>query len=754
MSSYEIAVDRPASTAAHNRLCMGVFTLSVFLSAGLLFGIQPMFAKMVLPRLGGSASVWSVAMVFFQTMLLAGYLYAHLLTRYLPFRHAAAIHLGVMAIAFLSLPIAIATGFGRPPADGEAFWLIGLFFSSVGLPFFAVAGNGPLLQAWFARSGHPDAQNPYFLYGASNIGSFASLLSYPLILEPTLALRDQSQWWTNGFVALAVLIAGCALLVMRGAATNPATAKPVAASPAPSVRTIVEWTALSFVPSALLVAVTAHIATDVASAPFMWIIPLALFLGTFVLVFRDRELVPMGALTAMQPLLLAAIAIMMAFSRGMPVWLMLGVHLTVFFASALICHATLYRRRPPVEHLTSFYLWMSFGGALGGAFAGLAAPHMFNTIAEYPLLLVATLIGRPGLLEAGREAWKRDGLPIFALGALVLAPGLIFDGGLQGDQVMLFLYALLILSLLMMIQKDKPVRLLALAVLAFGSTRVYELGLGHAVYARSFFGVHKIVDIEDGKARLLFHGTTIHGAERLLDDGGHAASGRPEALTYYYEGGPFQEAITTARAQAGGRLSRVGLVGLGVGALACSRQADESWTFYEIDPELVRISTTSGLFRTMPVCAAGQKVVTGDARLTLADEKEPFDLLLLDAYSSDTVPVHLLTREAMELYGKMLRPGGLIAMNITNRNIGLTEVVAASADAAGLAMLRKKDPAAIDFQKTFHAKAEIAVLAKDAKNFGALDEASGWTAPPLDPAQRAWTDDYSDIVGAILRRAK
>jgi hypothetical protein len=562
----------------------------------------------------------------------------------------------------------------------------------------------------------------------------------------------QSQWWTNGFLALTVLIAAGGALVFRALPRQDRATSAFSAADAPTLRKRVEWTILAFIPSALLVGVTAHIATDVASAPFMWVIPLALFLATFVLVFRDREILPFGLLLRAQPLLTAAIAVVLAFTRWMPIEIALALHLVGFFVAAMVCHAALYRRRPDPQHLTGFYLWMSFGGALGGAFAGLAAPHLFDTVAEYPLLLIAALIARPGALDAPLQAWKRDALPVLIVGAAVLAPGILFDGGLQAEQMLQFMLTLAILFCLMQMQAAAPLRLLALAALTFGVVRVYDLGFSHATYVRSFFGVHKIVDVDEGRARLLFHGTTIHGAERLKDDSGNPVRGVPEALTYYYAGGPYQEAIAAARANAGGRLPRVALVGLGVGALACSRQADEDWTFYEIDPELVRIATTSGLFRTMPTCAAGQKVITGDARLTIADAPEPFDLILLDAYSSDTVPVHLLTQEAMSLYEKMLRPGGVIAMNITNRNIKLTDVVAASAHAAGLVMIHKVDPAPVDFAKTYHARAEIAVLGRDPRDFGRLGSETGWSKPAIDPGLRTWTDDYSDIVGAILRR--
>ena len=485
------------------RLVTLALAATLFISAALLFGIQPMFTKMVLPRLGGSPSVWSVAMVFFQTVLLAGYLYAHLSTRYLRFRMAVAVHLGVLALAFLALPIAVAHGFGRPPAEGEAIWLIGLLAMSVGLPFFAVAGNAPLLQAWFAACGHPKARNPYFLYGASNVGSFASLLAYPLILEPELTLRQQSQLWTWGFGGLTVLIAGCAALMMRaGPGGHDADRALASLSPAPSVRARVEWTLLSFLPSALLIAVTAHIATEVVSAPFLWVVPLALFLATFAIVFREREIIPRAILLKIQPVLAVALALNFVVARWTPISVSLPVHLLTFFVSALLCHGALYIRRPNADHLTGFYLWMSFGGALGGAFAALIAPHVFKSVAEYPILIVATFIARPGLLDAGLETWKREAVPVLALGAALLAPAAVFGGGWEAFAIS----ALLALGGAMIWQSQRPVRLIALAAVMFALTRAYEFGFSHAVYARSFFGVYKVVDFANGHARLLFHG--------------------------------------------------------------------------------------------------------------------------------------------------------------------------------------------------------------------------------------------------------
>ena len=728
-----------------------IFAITLFLSAALLFGVEPMFAKMILPRLGGSAAVWSVAIAFFQTTLLLGYLYAHILTRYFSFITAAAVHFGVLAIALLSLPIAVFPAFHEPPPGGEDIWLIGLFAASVGLPFFAVSATAPLMQAWFARTETKNAQNPYVLYGASNVGSFAALLAYPFLIEPALTLRQQSHWWTMGFIALAVLIAGCASGVLR---SDPVPwrreGERVDLVHRTTARDRASWTLFAFVPAALMVAVTAHIGAEVVSAPFLWVVPLALYLATFVLVFRTREIAVFPVLVRLQPTLTAGVAVFIV-AISIPPQISLVVHLAAFFVAAMVCHQALYRRRPAASDLTSFYLYMSLGGALGGVFAALVAPHLFKTVAEYPILLILALLARPGLFDTPGAVWKKEALPILAVGAAALAPSLLFGGGVRGQA--LFLAALVALIVLIQWQAARPIRLIALTALLFALVRVYEPGVApHAVYARSFYGVHKVVDTEDGRARVLVHGTTTHGAERLIGDDGVAVSGRPERLTYYYEGGTLDEALSAARAQAGGRLPRVALVGLGVGALACARAPGEDWSVYEIDPELVWLSVRSGLFRTMPTCAPDMRIVLGDARLTLAKEKQPFDVIILDAYSSDNVPVHLLTREAMELYRSLLAPHGVIVMNISNRNMELAEVVAASAAAADLKMVSKFDPSKPQFKATFHAPATVAALARDASDFGVLGPARGWKSAPADPGFRTWTDDYSNVLGAILAR--
>ena len=394
-----IDVTSPPRGLSSGRGLLAAYTATIFLSAFLLFSVQPMFAKLVLPRLGGSPGVWSVAMVFFQSMLLLGYAYAHLLTSRLSLKTASLVHIGVMLVSVLALPLSIPEGWGTPPESGQTLWLLGLFAVGVGLPFFAVSANGPLLQAWFARSGHAHAADPYFLYGASNVGSFASLILYIILIEPQFGLLNQTVLWSAGFLLLALALMLCAILVVRRVAEAPevSAATTSTLSEAPTWSTRLLWIALSFIPSGLLVAVTAHISTDIAAAPFLWVIPLALFLLTFVLAFQREQWLPETLLRKMVPFAAAAILIEMSLSLVLNTVVTVSFHLSFFFLAALYCHTRMVDSRPKAAHLTEFYLFMSLGGVLGGIFASLVAMHLFDTIFEYPILIAAALLARKSI---------------------------------------------------------------------------------------------------------------------------------------------------------------------------------------------------------------------------------------------------------------------------------------------------------------------------------------------------------------------
>lgn len=735
--------DQPFAADTGLRLAPALFAATLFASALLLFAVQPMFAKMVLPMLGGAPAVWSVAMVFFQGALLIGYAYAHLLARTLSVTQAALVHLGLLAVAALTLPIGIAHGFDVPPSTGIGLWLVGLFAASIGLPFVALSASAPLLQSWFTASGHAQAQNPYVLYAASNLGSFAALLAYPLMLESLLTLRTQAWAWSVAFAALALLIATAAMLAARGNAII-IRAAPVQRC---SWRDRTAWTALAAMPAGLVIAVTAYISTDIAAAPLLWVLPLALYLLTFVAVFRDKPWFAHDLVVRLTPFLVAPLTITLLSSDRLYWGVTIALHLMALFVLALLCHGEVYRRRPAPQRLTEFYLWTSLGGVLGGIFAGLLAPHLFSQTYEYPILVIAAVFALPGALAGSVWQFLWRIWPALAAGVLAFVHINVISLPATEHTAKI---AVVALGAWMLVQRHDAARLAALAMAALLVTAVCDHGANVLQTTRSFFGVHRVLEVSTGTHRLLYHGTTIHGAMRVREADGRPASGRPEPLTYYYFGGPISEAIAAARAEQGG-LKEVAVVGLGAGSLACHRKDGESWTFFEIDPEVVRLARDPELFRFLSSCAPSASIVVGDARLTLAASPQQFDLIVLDAFSSDAIPTHLLTREALRGYLSRLSPRGMIVMHVTNRHLELPSVVASVGAAERLVTFVKADDKANQFMDDFHAGALVAVLCREEAELRLLRMAEGWRR--MDgTAVAPWTDDYSEIVGAMLRK--
>ena len=722
-----------------------VFSAAVFLSAALLFWIEPLFSKMVLPVLGGTSAVWSVAMVVFQGLMLAGYVYAHLLTRYLPIRLALLAHLLLLAAAILFLPIAIAGGFETPPQASPSLWLMGLFLASIGLPFFALAANAPLLQAWYARG---DARNAYLLYRASNLGSFLVLLSYPVLIERSVGLAAQSRLWSGGYVFLILAIVASGLLALRAPESKTAASNPVAVASPWHDR--LSWAVLGFIPSGLLIAVTAHIATDVASGPYIWIVPLALYLLTFVFAFSDRPLLPAKAMLAVQPFTTALLVVLFFWSAQINWALSLAGHLLAFFVAAMVCQHELYRRRPAQENLTQFYVWMSLGGVLGGIFVALAAPHLFSTVFEYPLLVLAALLIRPNVRQTPRTVWIKDLMLVAGAGIVYAAASILLDSATA-----ILVVAVVSMAGVMAFQGRAPARLIGLAALLLTVAHFYDPTQSVVARLRSFYGVYKVVDVPPGKFRALFHGTIVHGGEQIRDDKGQPIAARPQPLTYYYPGGPFDQGIEAVRAGAGGRLARVAVVGLGIGSLSCKRQPGESWTFYELDPMVDAIAHDQSLFRFMSACAPDAPVVLGDGRLTLGTAKPGMDLLVLDTFSSDAVPLHMLTREAFALYKSRLDAEGFLLINISNRNMQLADAVAASAAANGMATAVRRDLSQTGSPRdTMRFQAEIALVAQSQSQLTDLKLGPDWHVIRPGPDVQVWTDDYSNVLDAILANVR
>jgi hypothetical protein len=746
-------------------LILGVYTAAVFLSASLLFGVQPMFTRMVLPRLGGSPSVWSVAMVFFQSMLLAGYAYAHILmsvrNRYAP----VAVHLVLLIAASLTLPLSIGAFFSSPPTGAAApFWVLGVFTVSIGLPFFALAANNPLMQAWFARTRHRDARDPYFLYAASNVGSFLALISYPVLLEPAFTLHAQSRLWTIGFILLIALIAGCGVLMLRNQRRAVADAKLVAGDK-PSWPVIGRWVFISAVPSGLLVAVTAYISTDIAAAPLLWVIPLSLYLLTWILVFQRRALIPHSTMLFLQPFAIAGIAVLLYYAGWIPLLDSLAGHLVSFFIIAMACHGELARTRPAPQYLTTFYVSLSFGGMIGGLFSGLVAPYAFSWVAEYPILAVLAVLCRP----LGQESWRPFERLLWPLDpsywpqlsarfwpvAVVIALGLLFSRSLgfyfDGDPELLKVVILALVALSLVLLRDPPKSAFALAM-ALAMIWLYPTGETRPETLRSFFGVHKIYESDDGRFRILKHGSTIHGAQQIEDDNGQPMNDRPKPITYYHDKSAMSRVIEAVRARKASPL-HVAAIGLGTGTLACLSAPQETWRFYEIDPTIVEIARDPHRFTFLSSCAPQVPIVIGDARLALAKEPDrQFDLIIVDAYSSDAIPVHLATTEAMALYKSKLAPQGVVMMHISNRHLELHSVVEGIAGANGLKtwVWRRDQDDSDDINYVF--SSDVVISAENAGDIGGLAHDSSWVLNTPNPTIRTWTDDYSNVAGALWRK--
>ncbi len=750
-------VSGPVSARNQAASLVPVYVSTMLLSASLLFLVQPMFARMALPLLGGTPAVWAIAMVFFQGVLLGGYCYAHLLKKYLAPSNAVILHLILMALAWFFLPVNLPPS--AVPAGGATagIWLIGLMAKSIGYPFFFLSATAPLLQSWFARTTHSNAANPYFLYSASNIGSLSSLIAYPFIVEPLLGLHNQALYWSFGFGLLALCIAFSGFMMLR----NLAPARIVAIAETPSVITWKNrgwWIFMSFIPSALLVAWTNHITTDIASAPFLWLPPLVLFLLTFVLVFRDKSLVPLWLARVVQ---LASLPIAFIVQFALPLNLAVPVMIVgalSFFATAIICHRQLYESRPEASHLTEFYMLMSLGGVLGGMFVSLLAPLMFNKVLEYPLLLIVGVAATRDLLtdQKLRDTLRKPWLPIAAfVGLLALVAFMAKDGGTH----LLFTVRTLEIAffgacLVLMLQAKR----MALAVLS--ALMVAFINMtgqpNERVALRSYFGVLTVADKTTvGDFRLLIHGTTMHGAERLSELTPDYKD-KPHALTYYSpEGGLARALLTTQeRLNAEGKQGIYRVVGLGTGSLACYKKPGEDWTYYEIDQDVIRVAQDPNQFTFLSSCAPDMKMILGDARITLQNEEQTkSDYLLVDAFSSDSIPVHLITTEAIQLYLSRVKDDGILVIHVTNRYMDLVPVVAANIAAIDPTLQGR----VVDFvpvtNTDISAQHSIAiVISKNPKALELLDKAGGTAPLTPTPGVEKWTDDFANLPAAILRR--
>jgi hypothetical protein len=856
--------------AIARRAAAPVFALTLFSSAALIFVLQPLFARMATPLLGGSPQVWNTSMAFFQAALLAGYLYAHLLQRVKDMRVQAMIHVLVLGGAWLVLPVHVTELLGPPSSEHPAMWLVGVLALSVGAPFAAASATAPLLQAWYARTGRADSHDPYYLYAASNLGSFGGLLAYPVLVEPLLGVHEQSTAWSGGYVIVGLMIALAAGLTIAANGEGP---KPLAPrSAAIGWRQRGYWMAAAAVPSALSLGVTLHITTDVASAPMLWVAPLALYLATFVLAFMRGGERLQPATLLIHPF---ALALMLIAYHSSGNWVMsVSLILAGFFFSALVCHLALARTRPSADRLTEFYLFVSLGGVLGGAFAALAAPFIFNNVYEYPLALAAVCLFRPrgrsetprlsdasfastiavcvlavllmrtapldsvivfaalgaaaAMVAAGwgdesRPAPFRYGLLLVAAIHAVLVIWTAFnidtvflrefvDGSLRietrapwswlllassffvlvfavhgtvqrrrddrrvGDYALgialpsavllimlvltgermdasaLVVMGILFCALAIFLNRMRPVRLAAAVLIAFVMIFLNDARVGQIItQERSFFGVLRtrvIVDSHDASVpplRILMHGTTIHGAQLA------APAFARQPLTYYHPRTALGEAILGGLSTADS--AHLALIGLGAGSTACLMRPDDELTIFEIDPAVVRLATApGGDFTYVPLCQPDARIELGDARLRIAEEPDgAFDVVVVDAFSSDAIPAHLLTREAIALYLSKTRETGVVVLHLSNRNLALVSEAARVTRDLNVPTLyrvsRRFEQPYVSFYGGLAASVMIVAHSPEVLTELALTN-DDWRVIEAPPG-RGWTDDYINIPRAL-----
>ncbi|MCC7104492.1 MAG: fused MFS/spermidine synthase [Chloroflexi bacterium] len=729
---------------------LGLYVVTMFVSATLLFLVQPMFARMVLPLLGGSPAVWNTTVVFYQAVLLAGYVYAHASTAWLGVRRQAALHVGLLALPLLVLPIAVPGG-SIPPTDANPIpWLLSLLAVAVGLPFFVVSASSPMLQRWFIGTNHPAAGDPYFLYAASNVGSMLALLSYPVLVEPNVRLADQSLLWTGGYALLALLTACCALTVWRSStASRPALlARATASHPCAerlSLPRRARWVLLAFAPSSLMLSVTTYVSNNIVPIPLLWVVPLALYLLTFILVFAGRPVISHALIVRALPASALLLSMVTIAQASQPIWLLIALHLSTFFVVSMACHGEMARGRPGPSHLTEFYLWMSLGGVLGGMFNALLAPTIFTSIAEYPIVLVAACLLMPpatparGPIQRLLDVALPAGLGLMTAG-LVLTTGSLGVGPVRTFLVFgipaLFCYSF----------SRRPARFGFGIAALFAASTLYTSDLGTVLHVeRSFYGIHRVIQDPERQFHMLAHGGTLHGMQSL------DPARRDTPLTYFYPTGPIGQVFEAYGSQPS--TQRIAVVGLGAGSLVCYRQPGQRWTLYELDPTVVRIARDEGFFSFLRDCTPDASMILGDARLSLAQTTEQYDLLVLDAYSSDAPPLHLLTREAVALYLQRLAPHGLLAFNVSNDFLSLQPVLAALASDAGLAAY-SQDDVVVDGEEAALGKrgSQWVVMARTTDDLRSVTRDPRWQKLAASDGLPVWTDDFSSILTVLKRR--
>ncbi len=723
-----------------------IFVAATFLSACLVFLVEPMVAKMVLPLLGGSPAVWNTSLAFFQFALLFGYAYAHLLQRVRSLKTQALVHIAALALAVLALPLRVTTLLGPASNDHPALWLLGVLAISIGAPFAVLSATAPLVQAWFARVYRGEgAPQPYPLYAASNLGSLLALLAYPTLVEPFSTLAHQRMGWSALYICFAILLSVVALRAARQGG-EVVVEQPTEVTPRPSWKTRLGWLLLSAAPSSLMLGVTNHLAMDVASTPFLWVGPLALYLLTFVIAFADKPPIRLNQALLAQAVIVPICAAFAPYVTG-PIAFQIILHLATFFVTALVCHLVLVGKRPAPDHLTEFYFWMSLGGVVGGGFNAFVAPLLFSNVWEYPIILVLALLARPW------EGWRIDrwrlGVVATCIVLTVLAPITAQLWGYDSDELEIVRKGLLLGAAIYAV----PVRNLTpyfvglVALISFCAEHVGDR-INSGPSFRNFFGViSESIETDDdlGDIKIISHGSTLHGAQAQDPEL------RCKPLLYYNDATPIGAVF--AKVTSAPTPVRMGVVGLGAGVVSTITRPGDVLDYFEINPVVVKLAKDPEEFTFLSNCSKGKvNVILGDARFTVEEQpNQLYDFLMIDAFSSDAIPAHLMTVEAMKIYLAKLKPGGVLMVHISNRNLELASPAMAVAKAAGgYARLNDFDT---DEEGYTSAALTVMIVGKSAQVVDKYAVGEGWTAAPPEVV-RPWTDDYTNLMGALIRRAK
>jgi SAM-dependent methyltransferase len=747
---WPLAFSRAIRTSSQATILLVAFSSSAFLGALLLFLVQPMVGKMYLPLLGGSPNVWNTCVLFFQVSLLAGYLFAHILTRKVNLSRQFLVIGALALVSFLVLPVA--TGNRLPPGrENPMDWLLFELAITVGPPFFLLSTISPLLQRWFSLTAHPEAGDPYFLYASSNAGSLAALLAYPLLFETQFSLSAQSMAWAGGYALLLGVLASSLLLARKagfqdGTAPSPA----IAGAWSPTIGTSLFWLLAAFLPSSLMLAATTAISTNVAPVPFLWVLPLGLYLLTFIFSFMRRPPIPHSAVVRFLPLAIMLVALA-ASDKVAYRWMGIWSHLLLVFMAGLFCHRELVFRRPSARFLTQFYLWVALGGALGGVFNAIVSPLLFHSVVEYPLVvLLVALFCASRFWRMELEAGQKAVFGVVQLGALAGALYLLSLDfyGVRGSSWATWLVFGLPLAASWLLGRTTQV--FAIAVVAV-QIMLFVTWMGRpndllAIH-RNFYGIKKVTQWSEGRYHTLTHGDTSHGIQRMQPEY------RSIPLAYYYRESPLGDVWLTLESVPG-YLQRAAVLGLGIGTIAAYGQPGQEIHFFELDPAMEEIAREPSYFTYLADSRAQTRVLIGDARLRLLEAPDShYQLIVMDAFSSDSVPTHLVSLEAIQLMLRKLSPDGLVLFHTSNRYLSLNPVLAnAAAELQLLCYARTKLDLSADERLDGKYASSYLVMARKRSHLRGIDELTGWNPVPPNTRVRVWTDDYSSLLPVLRFR--